>query len=168
MTDAMTELESLYRLHASALLRYLRRIEPRPGEAEDLLHETFVQAAVHWPRVCEADSKRAWLFGAARNIAGGARRRLRRWTSAPLPNVVPERAAQPADPRGDIVRSELRALSAKHREALEMRLRDDLSYAEIAEALGLPLGTVRSRIHYAVARLGQAVRAALSASGSDV
>ena len=44
-------------------------------------------------------------------------------------------------------------LPAEHRETLELRLHHDLSYEDIAQVLGIPVGTVRSRLHNAVRRL---------------
>jgi RNA polymerase sigma-70 factor (ECF subfamily) len=57
------------------------------------------------------------------------------------------------DPRLDGMRAAIARLPETHREVLEMRLADELSYAQIAEAMDLPIGTVRSRIHHAVLRL---------------
>jgi RNA polymerase sigma-70 factor (ECF subfamily) len=57
------------------------------------------------------------------------------------------------DPRLDGMRTAITRLPETHREVLEMRLADELSYAQIAEAMDLPIGTVRSRIHHAILRL---------------
>jgi RNA polymerase sigma-70 factor (ECF subfamily) len=45
-----------------------------------------------------------------------------------------------------------------HREVLELRLRDDLSYEEIAQVLNIPVGTVRSRLHHAVRGLRERLK----------
>lgn len=143
-------LERLYKRHAEELFRYLQRRVPQVRDAEDALQETFVQAASHGDRLAAAESPRAWLFGVARHVASGLRRQVRRLTAT----GSAEEAEQPApDPRLAHVREALDSLGADHREALELRLVSGLSYAEIAEALDIPIGTVRSRIHYALDRL---------------
>lgn len=153
MDETVARLESLYREHGEALLRYLRR---RGGgaPAEDLLQETFVQALRAVDRLAAAASPRAWLFAIARNVAATAWRRHR--PTAPLPADVPTREA-PTDPRIERMRQAIAGLPDGHREVIELRLAHDLSYEEIAETLGIPLGTVRSRLHHAMARLRRSV-----------
>ena len=60
-----------------------------------------------------------------------------------------------ADPRLDEMRQAIAELPGQQRQALELRLREELSYEEIAAVLDIPLGTVRSRLHHAVRRLRQ-------------
>lgn len=151
----MTRLETLYRDVGPSLLSYLRRGCRDAQAAEDLLHETFLQAARRPERLARAASPRAWLFTIARNVAVTALRRRR----APRPLAdelpAPERAE---DPRLEQVRAAVGGLPDTLREPLELRLRNELSYEEIADVLQIPVGTVRSRLHHAVRRL----RAALS------
>lgn len=149
MDEAGTRLETLYHELGPDLLSYLRRLADRHA-AEDLLQETFLQAARRLERVTQAVSPRAWLYAIARNVATTALRR-RRWTE-PLPGEVP--AAVPADdPRVEHVRAAIAELPDMLRETLELRLRCELTYEEIAGVLDIPLGTVRSRLHLALQRL---------------
>jgi len=148
------ELASLYREHGAALLTYLRRSFGRVEPAEDLLQETLLQAARRPERVAEAVSPRAWLFAVARRVGTTALRRRR--IVAELPADLA--AAEPGeDPRLERVRQAIARLAPALRETLELRLRHELSYEEIATALGIPVGTVRSRLHHAVRRLRNAV-----------
>ena len=62
-----------------------------------------------------------------------------------------------ADPRLERVRSAIEVLPEAQREALELRLRDGLSYQEIADVQNVPVGTVRSRLHHAMRRLREIV-----------
>lgn len=150
MDDPVAALERLYRDAGPAVLAYLRQRTCEPQAAEDLLHETFVQAARDPGRLAQAVSARAWLFGIARHVAATAARRVR--PTAPLPAEVPSRT--PAeDPRLEDVRRAIGELPDAFREALELRLGSDLTYEEIATVLGIPIGTVRSRLHHAVRRL---------------
>ena len=145
----MAELERLYHEHGPSLMRFLRS---RHGaeEAEDLLHETFVQALRRLDRLKAATSPRAWLFGIARHLSLTAHRRRRPTTQidADLPATVEQ-----VDPRLEVMRQAITELPEQQRQTLELRLREEMSYEEIAAALDIPLGTVRSRLHHAVRRL---------------
>lgn len=159
------QLESLYQQHAPDILHYLRRLARDPAEAEDLLQETFLEAARHWEGVAAACSPRAWLFGIARNLSRGTRRRWRIWRTQPLPERLGAAASPAEDPRLESMRAAIGELSAPYREALELRLRHDLSYAEIAEVLSIPVGTVRSRLHEAVTQLRERLQPAAAVTG---
>ncbi len=157
MDEAGTRLETLYRELGPDLLSYLRRRLADRHAAEDLLQETFLQAARRLERVSQAVSPRAWLYAIARNVAATAARRRRRVESLPV-----EIAAEvpPEDPRLTQVRAAIADLSETLRETLELRLRCELSYEEIATVLGVPVGTVRSRLHLALQRLRAATQEA--------
>ncbi len=153
-SDGLTRLETLYRDVGPGLLGYLRRVVGDLHLAEDLLHETFLQAARRTQRLSQAASIRAWLFAIARHVALTARRR-RRPTQA-----LPEEVVRPGpseDMRLEQVRAAIGDLPEALRETLELRLREELSYDEIAEVLQIPVGTVRSRLHHALRRLRAAV-----------
>ncbi|MEW6251161.1 MAG: sigma-70 family RNA polymerase sigma factor [Planctomycetota bacterium] len=140
-------LEQLYQQHGPHVLAYLRRRTGDVHRAEDLLQETFAAAARRPERVRRAASARAWLFGIARRMALSLRR-TRTWAALPARDqAVP--AAQ-VDPRLERLREAIAGLPDSLRETLELRLREELSYEEIATVLGIPVGTVRSRLHNAV------------------
>ncbi len=153
MSQPAAHLEALYHEHAPELLRYLARNAPTSADAEDLLHDTFIEAARFDERIEEAASPRAWLFGVARNVAAAFRRRLQIRRAAPLLGDVADARSSAADPRLEQLRAALEKLASPFRETLELRIRDDLSYAEIADVLGIPVGTVRSRLHAAIKTL---------------
>lgn len=153
---SMTLLETLYREHGPALLAFLRRRFNRGG-AEDLLQETFVQAARSVSRVADAASPRAWLFAIARHVGLAAARRRRE--EAALPDQIAAPEGPKPDPRLDEMRAAIAELPEAMREALELRLREELSYEEIADVLQVPVGTVRSRLHHAVRQLQQRLAA---------
>jgi RNA polymerase sigma-70 factor (ECF subfamily) len=151
VSDTVEVLEGWYRQHGPALLRYLRGSFGSGEAAEDLLHETFVQALRRADRVDSTVSPRAWLFAVARNV--GVTWLRRRHATTPLPAEHPAKETRQDDPRLERVRQSLGRLPTPQREALELRLRDSLSYEEIADVLGIPVGTVRSRLHHAMRRL---------------
>ena len=95
-------------------------------------------------------SPRAYLFGIARHVGNDARRRRRPTEELGDPPAAP---AAEADERLDAMRAAIAQLPAVQRETLLLRLQQELSYAEIAVVLGIPAGTVRSRLHLAVQRL---------------
>ena len=148
MPDDVSNLHALYEQHGPALLAYLRRYGQE--EAEDWLQETFVRAVRHPDRLTGAASARAWLFGVARHVAVTAVRRRRKFEA--LPAEVAEEVRR-EEPRVAEMRRAIEGLPDIHREALELRLREGLAYEEIAEVLGVPVGTVRSRLHNAVRQL---------------
>lgn len=159
--------------HGSTLLRFLaRRVDP--AEAEDLLGEVFriaFERRSSFER--DRDSARPWLYGIAANLVAkhyrSEARRLRamarasalRASAARLLDDDPaERAVASADagalwPR---VVDAIGALPEAERQVLLLFAWEELSYEEIAQALGVPAGTVRSRLSRGRARLGALAR----------
>ncbi|MEU4158064.1 RNA polymerase sigma factor [Actinoplanes sp. NPDC026670] len=155
----------LFDRHAVAIHRYLARRIGTP--ADDLLAETFLIAfrrrAAYQPQGLEV---RPWLFGIATNVLHRhVRQEERRYRA--LARVAREQAAPHDDDRADdrvdaaALRADLAAALAKlkpgDRDALLLLAYAQLSYAEIAATLDIPVGTVRSRIN----RARKVTRAAL-------
>ena len=154
MNTSIEWIEGLYRETGPQLLAYLaRRLGDLPA-AEDALQETFAAVLRHPERVQAAASARAYLFGIARNLATAAGR-SRRETDLLSPDLAAEELT--VDPRLELMREAMTRLKPEFREALELRLRHELSYQEIADILDVPLGTVRSRLHHAVNQLRRAI-----------
>ena len=154
--DAKQWIEALYRETGRQLLTYLSQ---RAGSAaaEDLLQETFAAALRHPERLRASLSARAYLFGIARNLAATASRQAAREAEPDFRDLAAVEESSP-DPRLDLMREGITRLKPEFREALEMRLQHELSYEEIAEALDVPVGTVRSRLHHAVNQLRRQLR----------
>lgn len=164
MGQGADQLQVFYEAHGPALLIYLRRMTGRSDVAEDLLHETFVQALRGMDRMREVVSPRAWLFAIGRNVAVSALRRRR--VTASLPQDVAAVPVLDEDARLVPMRRAISELPEKLREALELRLRHDLSYEEIASVLNIPVGTVRSRLHNAVQQLRETLKDCEGSHGS--
>jgi RNA polymerase sigma factor (sigma-70 family) len=137
--------------HFHAIHRYLRR-RVGPGLADDLAASTFTEAFAGRRRY---DRRRPdalpWLYGIASNLLRRhyrtEERQLRAFARTGVdPAQGPE--AEP-DERGAEVAAALAALTAEDRETLLLFAWADLGYAEIASALGIPVGTVRSRLNRA-------------------
>ena len=80
----MTNIEQLYHEHHQPLRRYLARLLDDPTTAEDVCHESFVKALLHWDDRDQAANARGWLYRIAKNTAYDHLRRQRRMTMTPL------------------------------------------------------------------------------------
>jgi RNA polymerase sigma-70 factor, ECF subfamily len=161
--QVLSELEVLYRV--------ARRMTRNPGEAEDLVQDALVRAYRGFDGF-DGRYPRAWLLTILRNTHIN---RLRKRRPDLLDDEVAQRVPAPgADGRQDgtseralhdefdpLVRDALAALSANHRAVITLVDLDGLSYQEAAEVLGVPVGTVMSRLH----RARRKVRAELERAG---
>ena len=132
-------------------------------EAEDLAQEALLKA---WDRRVSFDGRsgvRTWDFAIARNQwLDRLRRRAARPATEPMNEAtyIPAQSAAPDAGlrRGEVVRAVRAALGelpAEQREALALRESEGLSFAQIAEVLGVPLPTAKSRVRYALLRLAE-------------
>lgn len=160
MDERACQLERLYREDGPAVWEYLRRRLPDAHAAEEVFQETFLAVASNWEGLATASSARAWLIGIARNLVREHQRSAIRHAATALGEEHAEAAvhsrggcATGEDSRLEAMRRAIARLPEVQREVLELRLSQDLTYAEIAEALAIPVGTVRSRLHQAVAAL---------------
>jgi RNA polymerase sigma-70 factor (ECF subfamily) len=167
---------ALYDRHAAALHRYATR---RLGDmaAEDIVSDTFL-AAFRKRRGYDlaARDARPWLYGIASNLIGKhARAEVRmlrayaRTGTDPVLTVSAGPAGETDDAADEALRhvasaavqrelaAALAALPPADRDVLLMVAWADLSYAEVATALGIPVGTVRSRLHRARTRIRSAL-----------
>jgi RNA polymerase sigma-70 factor, ECF subfamily len=152
MKDEITHpLEGLYREMGPNLLAYFTRRHSHSQVAEDLLQETFLQALKNPDRLWAAASPRAYLFGIGRHLSLAAYRRKE--SEEALPEQLSSADMVSPDPRLESLREAIRQLPESQNEVLELRLRHELAYEEIAQVLQIPIGTVRSRLHLAVQKL---------------
>ena len=155
----MDQLETLYRKHAAAVFRFACGLCGDRSTAEDLVSETFVRLVTRSPRI-ETRTALAYLLAIARNTYLSGLRRRRR--EVPLTDDVPARAPDP-DTRLDdrsrlaIVADALGELPEGERSALLLRVDHDLSYEDVAAALGIAVGAARVRVHRARLRLTDAL-----------
>jgi len=153
--DSGTQLiESLYRTAGPGLLHYIRKCGGG-NRSEDLLQETFVRALERPERVNGADSPRAWLYGIARHVVLDSLRRRSRIVELTIEPPAPSESEK--DPRLDRIKTAMAKLPGDQHEVLRLRLEAELTYEEIAAALDIPVGTVRSRLHYAIRKLRDAI-----------
>jgi RNA polymerase sigma-70 factor (ECF subfamily) len=145
---------AIFREHSRALLAYaLRRVE-QPQDAADVVAETMLVAWRRLGDVPGGEETRPWLFGVARRVLLNHHRSQRRATrlGERLKATLVEIHLDHQDD-GAEVREALARLSEEDREILRLTAWEELDPTEIAVALGVPAGTVRSRLHRARARL---------------
>lgn len=134
--------EFFYRENASRLRAFLQHMVGNLQSAEDLTQETFTQL---WRKPNgfqpERGSLRAYLYGIARKRAAEWWRTQDAWTPEIGPAAVPERGEAVS-----IIGDALRRLPEEQRVLLWLREVEGQSYAELAEILAIPVGTVRSRL----------------------
>lgn len=153
-----SQLEAIFRDCRADLGAYFARRHGGPEAAADLVQESFLQFARRLQSGPAMRSPRAYLFGIARHVSL-AFLRQRQPVAETLESAGTSVAAGEPDPRLAVAREVIAALPDLQREMLDLRFVHDLSYAEIATALGLPIGTVRSRLHHALALLRERMAA---------
>lgn len=155
--------DALYRRHRDHVLRQARRYTHDEALAQDAAQETFLYLLGKFPpppsnRLTLTAKLTTLLYPVIKHTALRARdkqRRLRLSTSADLAETHDEPAAAPRDAftSGHDLSAVLARLSDEHRELVLLRFVDDLTIPEIARRVGIPPGTVKSRLHHAVAQL---------------
>jgi RNA polymerase sigma-70 factor (ECF subfamily) len=162
----------LVRRYERPVFNLIVRMVRDPALAEDLAQETFVKALTHLATYDSTHKFASWLLKIAHNTTIDYLRRPR----PPVSSIDDENASGAFDslnsttpsPLALAERSELAALldvaidrlRPEYRQVVILRCQEDLSYEEIAEVLGLPMGTVKSYLHRARAELADAMTAA--------
>ena len=173
--DAYAE---LVRRHAPTAVRTAALLGAG-AEAEDVVQEAFVKAYAGLGRFRTGSAFRPWLLqivaNETRNLHRAAGRRAARERSAWVRTEPLLAAAAPEDPaaavlsgerRGELMRG-LSHLSGPQRRVVVCRYLLDLDEAETATVLGWPRGTVKSRLHRALRRLGEALADAEAGAARD-
>ena len=139
---------------------YLLRLGLPAAQAEEVAQEVMVAV---WRKAASFDRAQAsaatWIFRIARNRRIDLFRRDQRGqldahdpAFAPVPEATPAEAAEAAE-REDHVRRAMAALPAEQRDLVRRAFYQDQSHSEIAAATGVPLGTVKSRLRLAFAKM---------------
>ncbi len=146
--------EELYRAYHPRLTRFLMNMLRRPHLVEEALDDTMM---VVWkrPEAFNGTSKvSTWVFAIAYRTALKARSRLKE----PVEDKDAEkRADEDVDPERDLGRAQalkalqgaMSRLSPEHRAVVDLTYFHEIGYREIAEILGCPVGTVKTRMHHA-------------------
>ena len=148
-------MEELYRRYRDWVVRLAYRFTGNEDIALDVLQETFLYFVQKFPGFVLTANLKTFLYPAVKNLSIDARRKSERYQSTPSEQdfLKTLEAFEPHDSGQSGLAGALGHLSEEHRETLLLRFVDDLSLAEIAEAMDVPLGTVKSRIHAALSIL---------------
>ena len=169
--EAFQELVSRYK---DSVYGFLRRFLSRPDMVEDVFQETFMQLFVSRDTFDVSRPLRPWLFTIAANKAKDALRRMQHQESTYLGDMFNSEEHTIEDvlntfdydsrmPYDNLIRDEtaesvkrvIARMPAKLRDIIRMAYFNKSSYAEISKTLGIPVGTVKSRLHTAVGRFAE-------------
>ena len=157
--DADAAIRQLYLDYDKALHGYIEQFCPDRASADDIVQETFIRAWRHLPQLSADDRPvRPWLFRVARNRLIDANRAERA-----RPVTVPEQSAGEIGTDSgmeeildrQLVSAALQHLSPAHQSVLVETFYRGGTMAAVARELGIPHGTARSRLHYALDALRQ-------------
>lgn len=149
----------LFAHFAPRLKTFLTKPGTTPNTAEELAQETMLLV---WRKAGLFDPARAgaatWIFTIARNLRIDQQRRYRPADPLPDPSDEPDRPLDGesqllVNEREEQIRTALSALSPEQATIIRMSFFDETSHADIAHALEIPLGTVKSRVRLAMNRL---------------
>jgi len=159
-------MRTLFARHQMTVFRFVVRLVGDRALAEDVLSEVFLDVWRKAGRFEGRSSVSTWLLSIARYKALSARRRPR---EAELDDKVAERLADPADTPevalqrrhdAELVGRCLTKLSPEHGEVIDLVYYHEKSVGEVAEIVGIPEATVKTRMFYARKKLAQLVQAA--------
>ena len=161
-----TAYEAIVRRKVETVYRTARAILGNDADADDATQEALIGAWRKLPSLRDVDRFDAWLGRITVNACRMALRRRRSNSAVPLPSGM-SGAADPVDPRASTFEARSVAADAfdrafdrlpiDQRAILVLHHREELPIAEIAARLGIPAGTVKSRLHTARAALQQAL-----------
>jgi len=159
--------EDFVRTEMGSLLGFFRRLGAGPSESEDLAQDTVVKLFRSAQRYQSSGRFEAYAFRAARNVWIDSRRRAgvreralggqEEDSVAPLELVGAEERGPfellEAGERAALLEEAIQRLDEPHRVVFELGVLQELSYVEVSELVGVPVGTVKSRVHHAVRKL---------------
>ena len=151
--------------HLDAVYRFALRLAGEPDQAEDLVQETFLRAYRAWDQYTRGTAAKSWLFTICRNVFLRRRERGKRHDEIVKENAAPSAtgvdpvnplwaSVHGVDPEGEFfdsivdqrILASIQELQEEFRAVVVLSDVEGLSYAEIAELLDIPVGTVKSRL----------------------
>lgn len=148
--------KELVEKHLDSLYRYAFRMCSSAADAEDLVQETFLIAAQKIDQLREPDFALAWLIKILRSCRIKQGRRVLPMTSFDVNDIASVQPGTPGivdDVDAERVLAVMESLPDEYREPLLLFYFEEMKYRDIADALGVPIGTVMSRIARAKAFL---------------
>jgi RNA polymerase sigma-70 factor (ECF subfamily) len=152
-----TKLEELVDQYYAALYRFAVSLCGSESDASDLVQETFYIFSTKGHQLNDTSKAKSWLFTTLFRLFTGGRRRLMRFPQHELSEVESELPETPPSPPGRFdtatVMECLARVDETFRAPIALFYLEDYSYAEIADVLRIPLGTVKSRIARGIASM---------------
>lgn len=160
-TRPVRQLEDAFALHQSELLGTLYYLVGNVEDARDALQEAFLKCWKHQDQVAGVQNLKAWIFRIALNTGRDLRETAWRRKRQGLPEDEASLAGHEQRPdeivehdeRLQRLRTALAQLREEEKEVFLLRQNGELTYEEIADALGIPSGTVKTRMRLALTRL---------------
>jgi len=157
--DRAAAFRALADQHLDAAYRLANAILHDATEAQDATHDAFVTAWRSWDSLRDVSRFEAWFDKILVNSCRNRMRRARRW---PTTDISDEVALTSGDDfvqslERDVVGGAIATLSPDHQVVVALRFYRDLTVPQIAARLDVPIGTVQSRLHYALKRLEAAI-----------
>ncbi|MEX2215788.1 MAG: sigma-70 family RNA polymerase sigma factor [Phycisphaeraceae bacterium] len=158
--DAAAAFDALYQRYRQWVANLAFRFTRDHDTAMDVTQEVFIYLLRKFPGFVLTARLTTFLYPAVKNLSIASRHKTQRFSgsddvlAATVEANTGDAAATETKARADLA-AVMEGLSQGHREVLLMRFVDDMSMEEIAAALGIPTGTVKSRIHNALAGLRQ-------------
>lgn len=157
-------LETAFARFQGELLGTLYYLVGNHEDARDALQETFVKCWRHRDKMPEIRNVKAWIFRIALNTGRDLRSTAWRRKKKPLGDeaMIGSNQAEPSDTMEQaeelsLVRKALRDLRPEEQEVFLLRENGELTYEQIGEAVGIPTGTVKTRMRLAITKLRKAL-----------
>jgi RNA polymerase sigma-70 factor (ECF subfamily) len=148
--------DEFYRATSARLLRFAYAVAGDLTEAQDLVQDAYVRAWQHWRTVAGHPNPEGWLRLVLTRRAADRWRRIARRTAL-LRNAGPPQAIPPPNEDTVVLVAALRQLPLAHRQALALHYLFDQPVAQVAEEVGVPIGTVKSWLSRGRAGLAEAL-----------
>ena len=147
---------ALYHRHKDWVAGLAHRLTGDHQAALDVLQETFIYFLKKFPGFKLTAKLQTFLYPAVRNLSIAARRKSQRYQSLELDSPAAEQqVVAPEAAKDEPIEAALALLPETHREVLWLRFVDGMELSEIAAAMEIPPGTVKSRLHNALETLRQ-------------
>lgn len=163
--ESQRELERAFAEYRSELLGTLYYLVGNREDASDALQEAFIKCWKHREQVPEVTNLKAWIFRITLNTGRDIRQTAWRRKKQGLPSEETVMAKEQHGPQAeaekseqlDQLRSAIAELRSEEQEVFLLRQNGQMKYEEIAAAVGIPLGTVKTRMRMAISKLRQAL-----------
>ena len=165
MNQAAEMLEAVFCRYQAQLLGTLYHLVGNEDDARDALQESFVKCWRHRDKVPEVQNLKAWVFRIALNTGRDLRETAWRRKKQSLPaseSMVESSGANPTqiaeqNEQLRLLRGAITELREEEQEVFLLRQNGDMTYEEIATSIGIPTGTVKTRMRLALQKLRQAM-----------